>query len=114
MRMVSVAFDIDGVLKDITSDDTNIRINERIRSLLVILASFKNVEIYAWSKRGSDWAKTVCEAADVSQYIKTYLLKEKLPFTIDIVIDDEHSTDLGRVNLITNELGHKPKPEWFK
>ena len=47
MKRVSIAFDIDGTLRN--NKDKNIVANERIRTLLIILSSFKNIDIYCRS-----------------------------------------------------------------
>ena len=48
MKKITIAFDVDGTLRDNTAGDRPIA-NERIRTLLVSLASFKNTKIIVWS-----------------------------------------------------------------
>lgn len=48
MKTVTIAFDIDGTVRDNTNATTPVP-NERIRTLLVTLSSFKNTKIILWS-----------------------------------------------------------------
>lgn len=55
MKQITIAFDCDGTLLNNTKQD--MVANERIRTLLVILSSFKNVRIIVWSGGGELYAR---------------------------------------------------------
>ena len=116
MKKIAIAFDCDGTLiRNGAMDDHEIVANERIRTLLIILASFKNVEIWVWSGGGELWARQVAAAIGIDKYVKRYLSKIMIGHddkghpqfstneTPDIAIDDIHSCVLGDLNLIVNE-----------
>lgn len=115
MKKITIAFDCDGTL--VTTDSAKIKkivANERIRSLLVILASFKNTRIVVWSGGGEMWARQVAAAIGIDKYVDTYLSKNHLgkegdkhifkpDIVPDIAIDDIQDCDLGVLNLIVRE-----------
>jgi phosphoserine phosphatase len=118
MQKITVCFDIDGTL--ISNDLEKIPLaqypvaNERVRSLLVTLASFKNVEIAVWSGGGELYCRQVCNSLGISKYVKKYADKKligkkdghpifKPDFTPDIAIDDIQDCVLGKINLIVRE-----------
>lgn len=105
MRKIVIAFDIDGTLRtnaDISDD--NIVANERIRSLLYILSTFKNVKIIVWSGSGEIYARQVGHLLGIDKYVDKYASKtaheEIKP---DIAIDDIQDTAIGVINLIVKE-----------
>lgn len=115
MKTVTIAFDCDGTLvTTFSSKSGKIVANERIRSLLVALASFKNTKIIVWSGSGELWARQVGAAIGIDKYVDMYTTKnhigmidgkhqfapEEFP---DIAIDDIHSCELGALNLIVRE-----------
>ncbi len=115
MKKVTIAFDVDGTL--ITNDSKNAKpiANERIRSLLIALASFKNVEIVVWSGGGELYAHQVCDNLGIGKYVSRYASKNHLgtspdgrhmfnpDFEPDIAIDDIQDCVLGNINLIVRE-----------
>ena len=112
MRLITIAFDVDGTLRNNT-DDTMVA-NERIRSLLVALSSFKNVKIVVWSGGGELYARQAARAMHVDQYVdeyasKNFVRKDGLKpifepdIKPDIAIDDIHDCELGIINLIVKE-----------
>lgn len=115
MRKVLIAFDIDGTLRD--NDASNIIpvANEEIRSLLIILSKFKNVEILVWSGGGEVYARQVCASLGLTKYVKHFaskvitkndgwgVLAQHPNFDPDIAIDDIHSCILGKINLIVRQ-----------
>ena len=119
MKKVVIAFDVDGTLirNDSSGDmDGGVPIaNERIRSLLVALASFKNVKIVVWSGGGELYVRQVCAAIGIDKYVDEYHAKNlvgKNPdgsyifepgFKPDIAVDDIQSCELGELNLIVKE-----------
>jgi FMN phosphatase YigB (HAD superfamily) len=119
MKNITVAFDCDGTLiqnSPAGSREHQIVANERIRTLLIILSSFKNVEIWVWSGGGELWARQVAAAIGVDAYVDKFLSKNMLlerdadghpqfaPDTQpDIAIDDIQSCELGMLNLIVRE-----------
>lgn len=120
MKTITIAFDIDGTLRNNQDhyDHGEIgspKANERIRSLLVILASFKNVKIWVWSGGGEFYARQICQRFGLDPYVDRYLGKNlvgktddgRFVFdpddTPDIAIDDIHDCELGSINLIVKE-----------
>lgn len=120
MKKITIAFDVDGTL--IRNEDAQPSVpvaNERIRSLLIALASFKNVRIVVWSGGGELYARQVAASIGITQYVNEYAGKNHIKTTEypggkvthefnpdlkpDIAIDDIHECDLGRINLIVRE-----------
>jgi hypothetical protein len=71
VRQIVIAFDIDGTLRDNTIQDRLVA-NERIRTLLITLASMKNTTIMLWSGGGAKYARQVAAAMAIEQYIDVY------------------------------------------
>lgn len=116
MKTITIAFDCDGTLVTTDSADTKrIVANERIRSLLIALSSFKNVRIIVWSGSGDLWAHQVASAIGIEKYVSRFASKNHLgkdengkhifdpEFTPDIAIDDIQDCELGLINLIVRE-----------
>ena len=112
MKKITIAFDVDGTLRNNT-DDSAVA-NERIRTLLIILASFKNTKIIVWSGGGELYARQMAGALGISKYVDAYASKNfirkdgikpifKPDITPDIAIDDIHDCVLGKINLIVQE-----------
>lgn len=124
MKKVLIAFDIDGTLRN-NSDDSSINpmidagkypvANEEIRSLLIILSKFKNVEIMVWSGGGELYARQICSALGIQKYVDKYAgkwitqedrmgVRQPHPnIKPDIAIDDIHECILGDINLICKQ-----------
>jgi len=124
MKNITVAFDIDGTLRNNSKDNslhpmadsgqTPIA-NEEIRSLLIILSKFKNVKILVWSGGGELYARQVSTVLGISKYVDEYASKlitredgmgvrEKHPnIKPDIAIDDIQDCILGDINLIVKQ-----------
>lgn len=114
MKKIVIAFDVDGTLITTASKDSKPVANERIRSLLVTLASFKNTRIVVWSGGGELYARQVCSAIGIDKYVSAYADKKHLgvvegkhvfspDIRPDIAIDDIQDCELGIVNLIVRE-----------
>lgn len=120
MDIIRVAFDVDGTLirndSDGDMDGGTPIANERIRSLLVALASFKNVHIIVWSGGGELYARQVAAAIGITQYVDEFASKNLVGNNPDgsynfqpdieqphIAIDDIHACKLGIFNLIVKE-----------
>ena len=116
MKKITIAFDCDGTLVTTDSADTKrIVANERIRSLLIALASFKNVRIVVWSGSGELWARQCVNELGLSKYVYQVTTKNHLgkdengkhifdpEFMPDIAIDDIQDCELGLINLIVRE-----------
>jgi len=116
MQKITVAFDCDGTLVTTDSAETKrVVANERIRTLLVILASFKNVRIVIWSGGGEVWARQVGRELGLDKYVWQYMdkiylgrgedgkIKFGTEFVPDIAIDDIQACELGVLNLIVRE-----------
>lgn len=115
MKKVTIAFDVDGTLISNKGGPVP-KANERIRTLLVSLASFKNVKIIVWSGGGELYARQVAAAIGISSYVDAYASKNYLgqgeqsgkhqfapDIEPDIAIDDIQDCDLGVLNLIVRE-----------
>lgn len=101
MKKVLIAFDIDGTLRNNIHDE-EIVANERIRDLLIILSSFKNVKILVWSGGGELYARQVANAIGIAHYVDSYATKAP-DIRPDIAIDDMHEFDMSDINLIVRE-----------
>lgn len=124
MKKILIAFDIDGTLRNNSEDTTSNPMidsgkypiaNEEIRSLLIILSKFKNVEIMVWSGGGELYARQICSALGIQKYVDRYAgkwitetddmgVREPHPdIQPDIAIDDIHDCILGKINLICKQ-----------
>jgi phosphoserine phosphatase len=114
VKKIVIAFDVDGTL--ISNAHEYPKANERIRTLLVTLASFKNVTIVVWSGGGELYANQIARAIGIDRYVDKYYSKNHLssssegkrhafdpPITPDIAIDDIQDCELGLLNLIVRE-----------
>lgn len=103
MKKVTIAFDIDGTLRcscTETCQDTNYPIT----NLLEALATFKNVQLHAWSGGGKDYAWQFIRENGFHGFITEARCHSKLEgFRPDIAIDDQHEFSLGAINLICRE-----------
>jgi len=118
MKKISIAFDIDGTLiRNDSGNDMDGRTpiaNERIRTLLITLASFKNIKIIVWSGGGELYARQVCNSLGLTKYVDKFCGKNLMDtvkgkhifnprFQPDIAIDDIQDCELGKINLIVKE-----------
>lgn len=116
MQTVTIAFDCDGTLvTTFGARSGKIVANERIRSLLIALAHFKNVKIIVWSGAGELWARQVGAALALDKYVDLYTTKNHIGIVDgvhqfdpdiekpDIAIDDIQACELGILNLIVRE-----------
>lgn len=100
MKKITIAFDVDGTLANSKKEQVP---NERIRTLLVTLHSFKNVKIVVWSGSGEFYASQIANTLGISKYVDRYAAKQTADFIPDIAIDDVQDCELGRINLIVRE-----------
>lgn len=103
MKKITIAIDCDGTL--ITTDSVaNKRVvaNERIRTLLITLASMKNTRIIVWSGSGEYWAQFVGNSLGLDKYVNQYMAKND-DLKPDLAIDDVQACELGEHNLIIKE-----------
>lgn len=123
MKQTLIAFDVDGTLVNNGAlSEHDIVANERVRTLLIILASMKNTKIMVWSGGGELWARQATAALGLQKYVDSYGDKQVLsceaancpePDKVhwhfgtdirpDIAIDDIQSCVLGVTNLIVRE-----------
>ena len=119
MKKITIAFDVDGTLirNDSGSDMDGGKpiANERIRSLLITLASFKNVQIIVWSGGGELYARQVASSIGIEKYVDTFMSKNLIAqdsmghhifepeIQPDIAVDDIQDCKLGILNLIVRE-----------
>jgi phosphoglycolate phosphatase-like HAD superfamily hydrolase len=111
--MVTVAFDIDGTLRNAAVDQNQAPVaNEDVRSLLIFLSRFQNVLIHIWSGSGELYARQVAAEFGLNSYVDSFSSKVEDAaglgikfqggdgFVPDIAIDDLPGTELGVINLI--------------
>jgi phosphoserine phosphatase len=118
VKKITIAFDVDGTLvsnAERKPGEPVILANERIRTLLVTLASFKNVKIVVWSGSGELWARQVVNEIGITKYVDEIKAKNVIgrdendhpiieaDITPDIAIDDIQECELGLLNLIVRE-----------
>lgn len=117
MRKITIAFDVDGTLisnAERKEGEPFIVANERIRTLLIALASFKNTKIIVWTGSGELWARQVVNEIGIAKYVDVIASKNhegmsngkhvfKPDFKPDIAIDDIQDCELGLLNLIVRE-----------
>lgn len=102
MQKVTIAFDIDGTLRNNTRED--VVANEDIRTLLRILDKFKNTEIVVWSGSGELYARQAAAEMHIDQWVDHYATKtDHEVINADIAIDDIQDTAIGKINLIVRE-----------
>lgn len=114
MKKVLIAFDIDGTLRSNTIEDKVVAI-ERIRTLLITLASMKNSKILVWSGGGELYARQMVQALNIEKYVDIIAGKELTKedgmgvreshsiYKPDIAFDDIQDCVLGSINLIVRE-----------
>lgn len=122
MQKVLIAFDIDGTLRN-NIEDEQVIANERIRTLLITLSSFKNVKILVWSGGGELYARQCARYMGIYHLVDQFADKQVISCEKvgcpdkdikhwhfgydgqqpDIAIDDIHTFSLGKINLIVNE-----------
>ena len=105
MKKVTVAFDVDGTLIQAMQPDEMMCVaNERIRTLLITLASFKNIKIVVWSGSGERYARQIAWNIGIHKYVDKYASKsDHASIYPDIAIDDIQDTAIGKINLIVRE-----------
>ena len=116
MKKITIAFDIDGTLISTEpGKGGDPIINERIRNLLIILSSFKNVRIVVWSGGGEAYARMISARIGIREYVNGYASKNlqkdsldgkhifKPDLVPDIAVDDIQDCALGILNLIVKE-----------
>lgn len=121
MKKVIIAFDIDGTLRKNSEERhrTEVEPNERMVSLLEILAHSKNTEIHLWSNRGAIYCQEMRKVLGLEKFVKAShchlkqwaaiadkLIMEGNPEDVlypQIAIDDQQRFDGGIVNLIVRE-----------
>lgn len=101
MKKITIAFDVDGTLRDNTRQD--IVANEDIRQLLILLSQMKNTKIMVWSGGGEFYAQQIVGAFGLNKYVDICAGKLDAKIKPDIAIDDIHEFDLGTINLIVRE-----------
>ena len=114
MKKIIIAFDVDWTLRDNRYEDTVVA-NERIRTLLITLSSFKNVKIIVWSWGWELYARQMVRALGLDLYVNYIISKNHIWKDLngkhsfapevqpDIAIDDIQDCELGILNLIVKE-----------
>lgn len=120
MKTVLIAFDVDGTLISNQPKDLQLGYpvaNERIRNVLIALASMKNTKIIVWSGGGAGYAEQVVHKLGLQKYVDGYASKnpqvdvtvpgKRHVFIPDIkphlAFDDIQDCDLGEQNIIVRE-----------
>lgn len=110
MRKITVAFDIDWTLrcnkKEYWVWNAIWAIpNEDIRTLLITLSKFKNIECHIWSWWGKAYAQDIRRLFLLQKYVKESHChwKNDVWFTPEIAIDDIQSCNLWMINLIVKQ-----------
>lgn len=104
MKMVLVAFDIDGTLR-CNCTETCRDVNRRIVDLLLYMQRMKNTRVMIWSGGGAEYARNFMQPFN----LKEVHYASKLDPTTwkwgqpDIAIDDMQECNLGKINLIVRE-----------
>ncbi len=93
---VLVAFDADNCLCTMSSGFPVP--NEDVRTLLILLSGFPDVQIHLWSNAGAEHAEHCAYACGVAGYIDSYSAKR--PGIDPVITIDDEVTDLGAVNLL--------------
>lgn len=106
MRKITVAFDVDGTLRN-NLDDVKVKkpiANEDIRTLLRIMRKMKNTKIVVWSGSGELYARQIANELHIAQWVHEYWDKtDQTNPTPDLAIDDIQDTAIGKINLIVRE-----------
>lgn len=120
MKQVTIAFDVDGTLiQNGALAEHEIIANQRIRTLLIILAHMKNTKILVWSGGGELWSRQAVATLGLQKYVDLYADKQYIKCTKcagpcrhhvfgtdikpDIAIDDIQDCELGLINLVVRE-----------
>lgn len=101
MKTIRIAFDVDGTLRCNCTDDCQDP-NTPILSLLRILKTFRNTEIYIWSGGGADYARRFAGLYKLPVKDSHCISKIGAP-QMHIAIDDIQDTSLGTFNLIVRQ-----------
>lgn len=106
MEKVTIAFDVDGTLRNNTVEN-RVEANEDIRELIRILTRFKNVRILVWSGSGELYARQAAKEMHIEHWVDSYASKTdhkaiKLVGKV-IAVDDIQDTAIGDINLIVRE-----------
>lgn len=102
MKEIVICVDVDGTLRN--NRDDKVIANEDIRTLIRILAKFKNTKIMVWSGGGELYARQVAKELHVDHFVNGYASKmDHKEINPDIVIDDIQDTAIGKINLIVRE-----------
>lgn len=103
MKKIVICIDIDGTLRDNRAEKEVIA-NEDVRTLVRILAGFKNTKIIIWSGSGELYARQVAKEIHIVHYVDGYASKTAhKEIKPDIAIDDIQDTAIGKINLIVRE-----------
>jgi hypothetical protein len=101
MQRVRIAFDVDGTLR-CNCTDTCDDANQRIYELFMILARFKNTDLFVWSGGGAEYAARWARKFELPISAAKCISKIGAP-QMDIAIDDIQDTAMGTLNLIVRE-----------
>lgn len=95
--VITVAFDVDGCLRDARYSGEVIA-DEDVRWLLILLARFEQVRIHVWSGSGELYARQVAREIGIAPHVNSYSSKSDKSIKADLTFDDE-SVNMGVVNI---------------
>lgn len=102
MKKTVIMFDVDGTL--ISNEKDPYHANEEIRSMLITLSRFKNIQVGVWSGGGELHALNCVSQLGLKNYVPRKMIMAKTSdFKPDIAIDDIQDTALGIMNLIVKQ-----------
>lgn len=119
MKRITVAFDIDGTLRNNSEERhrTVIEANQEMIDLLISTARMKNTVVHLWSNRGADYCREIRSVFGLEKYVKQSNCHKKLWlkmqvklmsnnesfFKPDIAYDDQQRFDGGHLNIIVRQ-----------
>lgn len=106
MKKAIFMFDVDGTLISNTKEPYHP--NEQIRTMLIILSSFKNITVGVWSGGGEMHARNAVRYLGLQNYVKDSLIMGKIGADLSkyenvFVVDDMQDTALGDFAFIVRE-----------
>lgn len=101
MEEITIAFDVDGTLRNNTITDRVVP-NEEIRTLLYLMRKFfKNTRIVVWSGSGELYARQCANEMGITHLVHEFWSKsDHAVVQPHIAIDDIQDTGIGDINLI--------------
>lgn len=96
MTQLTVAFDIDGCLRNASDNSANME----VVILLQLMSKMKNTRIIVWSGGGKEYAEGFVNRYGLTKYVDAVYAKQDCKEHVDIAFDDQHAFALADKNLI--------------